>query len=260
MQQVNVGGEMLNVAEAFTLTDTVLISSHVSSLSTPVPGWFSTFALAGAANKWPFFNIRNRAICDPAWNNQDTRDTAAYGMRILSISVRWIVPLHGNPRENIGVPPYYIEKYEQPPIWTAYLPFNAALVLRVQQDEKLKANCAMLTAGNGIVTGGFGQGGETAGWLEFQSVVSQGNSGVPHQRNKFPFPEVIDIPRRASISAEIILSDYARAMLSYMTGPGDMTVYQSATSEGTENIPAVFGVQVELKGQRLVQQRGQLHA
>jgi len=257
---VMVGGELLNVGEAFTLTDTVLISSHVDTLSTPVPGWFGTFALAGAANKLPFFNVRNSAICDEAWNNQDTRDTAAFGMRILSISVRWIVPLAGNPRENIAVPPYYIEHYEQPPLWTAFMPMNSALILRVQQDEKLKAQCSMLSAGSGIVTGGFGQGGEAAGFLEFQSVTAQGNMGVPHQRNKFAFPEVIDIPRRASVNAEIIFSDYAKALLSHMTGPGDVTIYQSADSEDTVNIPAIFGVQVELKGQRLVQQRGQLHA
>lgn len=257
---VLVGGEYLNVAEAFTLTDTVLISDHVTALSTPVPGWFSTWALAGAANKWPFFNVRNRAICDLAWNNQDTRDTAAFGMRIKSCSVRFFGPMHGDPAEIIGTTPYFIDHYEAGPIWESFIPFNAALVLRVQQDEKLKANCAMLNSGAGIVMGGFGEGGIAADWVPANSVVAYGNQGEPHQKNKFGFPEVIDIPTRASVSCDIILSDYARSLLQHQTGPGQIIFSNSIQPASTDAYPAVFGVQVELKGQRLVQQRGQLHA
>lgn len=261
-ESVNVGGELLNVGEAFTLTDTVIISEHVDSLSTPVPGWFSTFALAGAANSFPFFNVRNSAICDEAWNNQDTRDTAAFGMRILSIAIRWLIPMIGNPSIHAAGAPYEIEKYEQPALWSSLMPFNSAIIFRVQQDEKLKAQCAMITAGMGPVTDGYGQGGETAGWLEHLSVNAYCNSGEVHQKNKFPFPEVIDIPRRASVNAEIIFSDYARDMMQNMQGPGSISFYNQAGSfqTSTAAIPAVFGVQVEIKGQRLVQQRGQLHA
>lgn len=262
-EQVSVGGELLNVAENFTLTDTVMCSAHVNNLATPVPGWFATFAAMGAANKIPFYNVRNRANCDLAWNNQDTRDTAAFGMRITRVGIRWIVPAVADSLEEKTPTPYYFHNFDKGPSWSAILPHHAGFILRVQQDEKLKCKAAMLSSGIGLVLGGWGQGGEALHfapdtWSMTHSAMHAGNMGFPHIQNQFAFPEVIDIPRRAAISAEIIFSDYARNLLQHMTGPGFMNTWESDIKRGEPS--AVFAIQVIISGRRLIQQRGQLHA
>lgn len=265
---IQVGTEYLNVREPMSLRDTVAISPFVASMPSPIPGWFSSFALLGATNKLGFFNVRNRAICDLAYNNQETRDNAAFGMRIRKCGVRFYGPaLPETQKVAISTPPgnHVWDCFESLPLFASYLPYLCGFVLRVQQDEKLKIPAMMVSSGIGSVCGGFGQRGNLN---HSQSTVAGVNQGVAYLDNTWTFPEEIDIPVRALIAAEIVISDYGRNLLQTMTGPNGINIFNDPNTAGYvpsiydpfANVGAWYGIQVWLSGQRLVPQRGELHA
>lgn len=261
-EQTQIGGEYLNVREPMSLRDTVVISPFVSVMPSPVPGWFSSFAQLGSTNKLGFFNVRNRAICDLAYNNQETRDNAAFGMRIRKVGVRFYGPALPEVQKIAFLTPpgnFVWDGFETLPLFAAYLPFLCGFVLRVQQDEKLKIPAMMVSSGIGSVCGGYGQRGNIN---HEQSTISGVNQGVAYIDNTWTFPEEIDIPIRALIAADIIISEYGRNLLQTMSGPVGIDIYNDSNTRYAPyaNMSAWYGIQVWLSGQRLVPQRGELHA
>lgn len=248
-----------NVGENWTLYDTVLCGGYTSSMSFN-DGYQTTFAAMGGLNSVPFFNVRNRNH-GLAYNNQDTRDQLPWAFRIFTIGVSFFSPATVLYRNNAGVPrgPQNIEQA----LWETELPKHASLVLQTNQDERLKINTLMTPSGSGIVSGGVAQGDpelQIVGNVTPASALQSYSQGVPELTNKWGFPNPLDVPRRANLSVTIRFSEYGRQLLQTMPGPF-FQVFRADGSAGTYTFKnGMFGIQVVLGGQRLVQQRGQYHA
>lgn len=253
---------IMNVLESQTLYDTVLVSPFVDYMKFN-DGWYNSFAGIGAANEIPFFNVRNRNH-HLAYNNQDTRDQTAYGMKIYSLGVTFFAPQIATQFHDIEGGASFAEEIHSA-VWEADLPQHAAAILRVNQDDRLKIQCCMSPPGYGPSGGGMGHGDPTVPTFEETTnpAIMKGMTGmgVPDLNNQWPFPEPIDVPRRASISVVIKLSEWARQMLQIMVGPLRY-VFAPAAGGGQidETLYCMFGIQVSMKVKRYVQQRGQYHA
>lgn len=254
-------GEFLNVLEPQTLIDTVLIGPSVASMQFR-DGWYTSFANFGAALEIPFFNVRNRNHGLP-YNNQDTRDQTAYGMKVYNLGVCFFGPQVATQfLEAPNAPGGYAVEEIHSAVWEADLPEHASVILRVNQDDRLKAQCAMVPCGYGPVGGGMGHGDPTQDVSYLPSYIPSTmkgctTGGIADLGNKWPFPEPLDVPRRATLSAVIKLSDYARALLAQMTGPHGLWA-QDVRGQGVV-LPSLFGVQISMTVKRYVQQRGEYH-
>ena len=259
-----------NVPEALTLCDTILICGYAKSLKWH-DGYFGTFALAGQANSWPFFNVRNRNH-GLAYNNQDTRDTLAYAFEIYSIGVDFWAPAVIQQQQYFapnGSAEAMLSYQNMSALWICDLPRHASIKFNVNQDEKLNATCCMVPPGMGPVGGGAGQGDFATlipppfgGAPEVLSPMYAAlTQGTPEITSRFKFPNPIQIPRRASITAVITLSEYGRQLLQTMTGPWYYKLLDKSEPATTAAYKwAAFGVTVSLQGKRLIQQRGAYHA
>lgn len=249
-----------NVLEPMTLYDTVLVSPYVDSMKFH-DGWYNSFAAIGAANEIPFFNVRNRNH-HLAYNNQDTRDQVPYGMQIYSIGVSFFAPQIATQFTLIEGPALHYAEEIHSAVWEADLPQHAGMILRVNQDDRLKHAVAMAPSGMGPFGGGMGHGDpttpistETACPAFMKGMTSQ---GTPKLTARWPFPVPIDVPLRANISVVIKLSEWARQLLQTMTGPHYLA-FSGGDAAPTIPLYSVFGIQVSLQVKRLVQQRGQYH-
>lgn len=254
----------LNVHEAQTLYDSVLVSPNIDKWDFS-DGWFTTFANLGAANDIPFFNVRNRNHGLP-YNNQDTRDQTAYGMKIYSIGISFFAPQIATQVIENQTITFATEEIHSA-IWEADLPRHVGAILRINQDERLKIQSCMAPPGYGPFGGAMGHG-EPAQWstdiADVPSVMKGATSqSMPELTNRWPFPIPLAVPRRAAISVELKFSEYARQLLQFMTGPHSVPFLQDA-GDGTYDYLlsnyACFGIQVSMQVERMVQQRGQYHA
>lgn len=253
---------LMNVLEPQTLYDTVLVSGYVNSMKF-ADGWYATFAALGAANEIPFYNVRNRNH-HLAYNNQDTRDQMSYGMKIYSIGVSFFAPQIATQFHDVeGVASYAEEIHSA--VWEADLPQHAAMVLRINQDDRLKIMTCMSPSGYGPTGGGMGHGDPTVATFEETTnpAIMKGMTtmGAAELNNQWPFPNPLDVPRRASLSVVIKFSEYARQELQTMVGPLRY-VFAPAAGGGQmdETLYCCFGIQVSMKVKRYVQQRGAYHA
>jgi len=287
-----------NVREQIQLTDVVLIGKYVGRMPDRPQGWFTTFSDLGSAGNMSFFNVRNRSI-GLSYNNQDARDQLPYGIRVMSIGVRFFAATVStftacsNKGEQAAARIRYPETtYTDPAwalltnreelhagMWEADLPNHASASLKTNQDIRLRAAVAMLPSGTGPVGGGWGWGspgdlvyaaqggtpvpaisGETAPPYmgAFAGNLEDIEHGKTDRRFRFPFPVPLDIPKRANLSIEIGLSQYAREMLQAIPGPFWWPVPNAWTSSGLSTAvkSAVYGVECSIIGERLVQQRG----
>lgn len=167
-----------NVREQIILTDTVLVSKFVGQLTDRPNGWFTSFAGAGAAGEFSFMNVRNRSI-GIQYNNQDARDQLPFGMRIMSIGVKFFAPpcasqftaCENKGSTEISRVPVGDDVYTDPAyplltnreelhsaLWESDLPNHMSLTLRTNQDIRLRGPAAIFTPGFGAVGGGWGWG------------------------------------------------------------------------------------------------------
>lgn len=256
MMGQNEAMEFKNVREDFVLYDTVAVYPLLSQLSIVPPGWFASFAALSNANNLSFFDIRNRANCDLAYCNQDTRDQTAFAMEIEAIGVSFWGPGVAsvvNPGQ-----PFAIWTANKLPFWEGDLPQHCSLKLRVQQDEKLKLNALMAPAGVGPTGGGFGNMGGVGSMTG--TALSAASQGVAHLTNQWMFPEPLRIPRRASIGVQIELAEYARQVVRTWSDLGEYQWVISVDPGITQSARLMWGITVAMSGKRLVQQRGELHA
>lgn len=250
---VEVAGEFYNVGEQFTLYDTIAVRNSLDSLSKVPQGWYATFALFAGATNHSFFNVRNSASCDAAYCNLDARDQTSFAFQAESISCSfWGSGFYQS------VSGTYTRLWYPNAWWQAKLPYETSLTLRVQQDDKTKLNAMMASAGYGPVSGGWGQQGAATGVTTQAPGIGSLNQGIASPRARYRFPNVINIPRRASISAEISFTAHGRAVIAALPGPG--TQPYIAAGPQVAQYPAMFGITCALHGRRLVQQRGALHA
>lgn len=249
-----------NVAENWVLYDTCLIGGATPNLSYN-DGYYSSFITLGQANAIPFFNVRNRNH-GLAYNNQDTRDQLPWVFKIFSIGVSFFAPSTVLYR-NLANEPIAPQMTEQS-IFETELPKHCSLVLQTNQDERLKINSLMCPPGYGIVGGGVAQGDPEVNWTlsgGYPNVSKFANvQGVPELTNKWGFRNPLEIPRRANLSVRIQFNEYARQLIQAMPGPFHQ-VFKASADDGTYAFNyGMFGIQVVLGGQRLVQQRDEYHA
>lgn len=255
---VEIEGEFFNVKEQYTLYDTIAIASNVDALSITPAGWFTTFAaFAGATNHF-FFNVRNKGGCERPYCNLDARDQTSFAFRAESISVSFWGSGFGYFNETGGWSRHWLENA----LWQSQLPFESSLTFTVQQDDKLKLNSLMASPGYGPVGGGYGNlGYPNAGANTYGSIhpnLTCSTQGKASPRDRIQFPNVIDIPRRANISAQLSFTQYGRAILAAMPGPFEVPIVDP--NELAYAAPIMFGITCGIHGRRLVQQRGELHA
>jgi len=254
------GTEYYNVSEQAVLFDTIAITGDLPNLAKQPPGWFSTYALFGGAVDHSFFNVRNRGNTDPAYCNLDTRDQTAFAFRATGLGLSWWAQAIGPETATVSGTTQIDRKHLPSAIWQLDLPDHASLVLKLQQDEKTKINAAMLVPGYGISGGGFqnfAAGVASEATPEINHFMAA-NQGIPAPTAIYRFPNIIDIPRRASLSAVLSFSEWARQLLQVMPGPGAFLV--GLSGETPLKFPVMVGVTAVLYGRRLVQQRGALRA
>lgn len=254
-----------NVSEAQTLYDTMLVCPDVNTWEFH-DGWTTTFADLGAMIEIPFFNVRNRNHGLP-YNNQDTRDQTAYGMQVYSMGVSFFAPQVATQMLLIDRHDVDVSSAEEihSAIWEADLPRHASLTLRINQDDRIKHQCAMAPAGYGPFGGGMGHG-DAEEWAsdvaaQESPAIMKGctTMGTPDLLARWKFPVPLDVPKRATISVVIKFSEYARRLLQFMRGPLDIMLWDY-DNQGWIAKPTCFGIQVSLQVKRYVQQRGDYHA
>ena len=254
---VKLEGQFYNVAERYTLYDTIAIVGNLTSLAKQPPGWYSTFAAFGGGVNHSFFNVRNRGNCEPAYCNMDARDQLSFAFQLQSIGCAFWGCTYATQTEQGETAQ---RNFIALPLWQCELPLNASLTLRVQQDDKLKINALMASPGYGPTGGGY------ANYMDDDASLGDNRQpnymaqtqGSPEPKASLPLPNEINMPRRASIEVRMSLTEYARAMCAWINGPGEALVYN--TSLSTVGLDVMYGITVSLNGRRLVQQRGALHA
>lgn len=277
---MNVEARYMNVAETFPLYDTVLISKMFGQTRHPEliqPGWFENYNTLSGVGEIPFFNVRSRNV-GLAYNNQDARDSMPYPFEAYSLGVAWF----GNALSLDDCAARADTEEVCQHIFQSDIPRHSSISFKVNQDERFRAPCLIASPGYGPVGGGAAHGAlndlkyagaytvSGAAPVDFypagypvdpsrMNVVT--TQGVPLRGVRWPFPVPIEIPKRASISAVVTISDYGRQLLAAMSGPGGIisSAFPDTTASGTPR-SGYAGIQVTLYGKRLVQQRGEYHA
>jgi hypothetical protein len=245
-----------NVKEPWTIYDTVLVGSYVSSLQQNV-GYFTTFALMGAATNIPFFNVRNRNH-GLAYNNQDTRDQLPYVFHLYTIGISFFSPSTACYRNNAGAP--LGAQTTELSLFETELPKHTNVTLTTNQDDRLKTTSLQCPPGYGIISGGIAQGDPETDLTYPNLAKASWCQGTPELTNKWGFRNPLQIPRRANLTVNLGFSEYGRQLLQAMPGP-HFQFFRAVADDGTYSFHGgMCGIQVTLGGVREVQQRGQYHA
>lgn len=252
----------MNVREQWFMYDTIGVSPFVNTLAHPITGWYSTFSDFSQADNISFFDSRNKSL-GLAYNNQESRDQLPYALRVETVSVGFFAPSIGTQAGSLGPNDYRGRVDTMSAFWDNELPQHTSCIFRVNQDERLKINCAMMNAGYGPVGSAHGQGDISLSGGVGSSVHASG-MGISYLKYRWDFPTTIGIPRRATLVVQLQIVEWARAVLSSFWGPGYMAFHDFVPG-GVPNYPTVykpsmFMIQVLLTGKREVQQRGQYHA
>lgn len=255
-EEAAAAAQFTNAVEFFPIYDTVQIREELTKGENKIYG-FTSYAQLAAKQKVPFFNVRNSGEVGIPYTNLETKDQMPYVYRATSIGVHFSAPL--------GIPEQWFQGETLPIGWANPLshalfvqeiPRHVAIRFKVMQDEKLIANTLLTPAGVGM-HGVAGLAGIAQGNIAFTGVTS-GQHGQPFLGNRYPFKEGdIEIPRGATFSAELEFSEYARALLTQMKGPGLFEFADDPNQPKT--VPSCATIQVSLFGKREVQQRNALH-
>lgn len=254
--------KFMNVNESWFLYDTIMVSPYVDSLPHPVPGWYNSFAALGADDDITFFNSRNKSI-GLAYNNQESRDQIPFALVAESISVAFLAPACSSQLGDLGQNPFRGRLDTMSGFFAHELPQHASMIFRVNQDERLKTNCAMVPPGYGEIGFAMGQG-DIAAIGGGGNSVTAGGWGRSHFKYRWEFATGIGIPRRATMAVHIRFVEWARTALQALWGPGNMELWNYVEDVPPTNELAyyytAFLIQVLVQGKREVQQRGEYHA
>jgi hypothetical protein len=249
-----------NVKESWFMYDTIAVSPWLENLSHPISGWYETFVDLSDSDSVTFFDSRNKSI-GLAYNNQDSRDQIPYALVAESISVGFFAPATASQVGTLDEGDTRGRIDQMSSFWDNELPQHASATFRVNQDERLKTTCAMLAPGYGPVGGSMGQG-DTSTVGGVSSTVHANGFGTAHFKYRWNFPTGIAIPRRATVAVQLRFSEWARAALAQIWGPGNIHLKNYVDEESTEVVykPTMFMIQCLIQGKRQVQQRGEYHA
>lgn len=256
--------ELLNVREKWLMYDTVLIANGIAKAAYPNAGYFDTFLQLSAANEISFFNTRNRSMVGEAYCNQDSTDKMTWPFWANDIGVQFFaLPMSAK----VGADPESPVTDQQSEnngllLFLSMLKDHCSVTLKVNVDEKLTANAAMLPAGVGLC--GHAIPDITSGG-QFVGLTSNWSNGEKRLSNRFKFPDPIEIPRGHTFSVKLEFSNIGKQLLRSMTGPGIVNVNSDEIDanhgDGAHyvSLPQICGIRVSLIGTREVQQRGALH-
>lgn len=253
------GSNYMNVREKWFYYDTVVVSPWVATLSHPISGWYSSFQQLALTDSLTFFNSRNKAI-GLAWNNQEARDQLPFALIAETVSLGFFGPatstLYGTPctaqpvRGRIDFLPAW---------WETEVPQHSSMIFKVNQDERLKINCAMVPPSYGPVGTALGQG-DTSTIQGMSASTDTAGMGTPHLKYRWEFAAGgIGIPRRATMSVEVRFTEFVKNWLQTLWGPGNVE-FATGPQPANVQIPSLFMVQCLVTGRREVQQRGEYHA
>lgn len=266
--------EMKNVLEPWTIYDSIIVSSAMYGNESNVQGWFPTFAAFGAQQEHRFFKSRNEAMAGLAYNNMQSQDRADFAFHALSIGLAFQGPSQPWEKRNAG-------EFGTPPginisnFFQFDLPNHVGVEFRLAQDIRLDASPYHMPPGYGPRVSGVSQGLDAAfdvppnggpggpAFLGYTSGVVVGTQGEPTKDNRFYFKSEIAIPRNETFEVRITLSEYARMILTQITGPhsylwGEIAGAPAALTE--VRFPTRYVIQCAIHGLREVQQRGALSA
>lgn len=249
----------MNVKEQWFLYDTIAISPYVDTLAHPIPGWYSTFSDLAAADDLTFFNSRNKSI-GLAYNNQESRDQIPYALEAESISVGFFAPSTSSQVGTLDEGTYRGRVDNISSYFQDELPQHTSMIFRVNQDERLKTNCAMVSPGYGPTGFSMGQG-NTSNVGGSCASVNAGGFGRSHLKYRWEFPTKIGVPRRATIAVTLRFVEWVRFNMNKLWGPGNIQLRGRVDdSSVTQYKPTMFFIQCLITGTRQVQQRAEYHA
>jgi hypothetical protein len=251
--------DFMNVREKWFYYDSVLVSPWVATLSQPIPGWYASFAALATSDSLTFFNSRNKSV-GLAYNNQEARDQLPFALVAETMSVGFFAPTtasqYGTPCSASPVKGRidFLSAW-----WESEVPQHTSAIFKVNQDERLKTNCAMVPPSYGPVAFAQGQGDTSS--IQGQSAsVNTSVMGTPHLKYRWEFAAGgIGIPRRATMSVELRFTEWVRDWFASLWGPGNIEFAVDSVPNYVQ-FPSVFMVQCMVTGRREVQQRGEYHA
>lgn len=263
--------QFTNVAEAWSLYDTLIVSPTWYGQEDSVQGWFANFPAFSQQERHSFFKSRTEANASLAYCNKNTADTMDFAMEVYSMGCAFFAPgvraLMANTDPD---PAYEFINSQIAHWWEVELPRHCSIEFKVQQDVVLELPAMACSPGYGPVGGGASFEHEAvtrnpdpvnADYLPTMNMAV--TQGVPTPKNRWPFPKPIQVPRTATIEAILTVSEYGRDYMANLTGLNPQYVFggiPGAPQDPDYTIfPARFGVQVSLLGKRLVQQRAQYH-
>lgn len=253
-----------NVGEAWTLYDTVFVTSRYYGQESDSLGWYTSFLAFSQRETHSFFNKRTEATAGLQYCNKQSADSMDYVFHAYSIGLSFFGP-GVRPGGNSEQDNWTIYDSSAPHFWEVDLPRHCSISLRVQQDVILELPAFGAPPGYGPCGGGGSYAHDQIGMIppngatnaQYDPVLNASvTSGVPHLQNRYKFDKPISIPRTSTIEAWVTVSEIGRDILSGMS----LSNYMLKNTAGEYTaFPQRYGMQVTLMGKREVQQRGALH-
>lgn len=255
--------DKVNVAETWSIYDTILVSNTFFGAEQNINTWYSSFANFSRPERHFFFKNRTKGTAGLPYtnrNNADTMDFAfvafTWGISFFgpSVGVQGLASLPDGVVGDVSQFDPYSTIY-----WQSELPNQSAIQLKIQQDIVAELPCSQCMPGYGP-SGGGGAAFELPTPPDNQSIPMMNNvitQGSPFHTNRWRFPSPLGIPRTASIEGILDMSQYARDALAAMNGPFGIAFNQDSGAPPFHFLTARFGIQLALHGVRMVQQRGQ---
>lgn len=252
-----------NVAEQWSIYDSIVICSQFYGSEATVPGWFTTFALFGQHERHSLFKNRTRSTAGAQYNNMKNADTMDFAFRLESIGLEIMGPplmeTVQEAQDGNGVGP--IDAI-LPQWFKTDLVRHMGIEFRVQQDTRVELPAMACPAGAGAIGGGVAFDVTSAvapAFGDIPFITNQVTQGVPLLKNRYPIPDPIGIPRNSTIEGVLHLSNVARVTLQNILGPRQ---FQMNSADGAAPFNFFYSryiIRMSLIGQRLVQQRAQYH-
>jgi hypothetical protein len=256
--------DKVNVAETWSLHDTILVCNTYYGAEQNINTWFNSFFDFSRPERHFFFKNRTKGTAGLPYSNRNNADTMDFAFVAFTWGISWFGPsvaVQGTPSIPDGAAAGDVAQIDpySTIFWQSELPNQSAIQLKIQQDVVAELPCSQCMPGYGP-SGGNGAAFDLAAPVANASRPMMNNvitQGPPFGSNRWRFPSPLGIPRTASIEAILDMSQYSRDALAQMTGPFNVAFQSQAGGPPYTFFPARFGVQVALHGVRMVQQRGQ---
>ena len=254
-----------NVAESWTLYDSILVCETFYGTEPSVQGWFTTFNAFAQQEQHIFFKSRTEAIAGGAYTNQQSADTMDFAFVAYSMGITIWAPapnLEGT-IGSIAEGAQGVVDYSDPSIshfWQFDLPRHMGIQFKTNQDVRAECTCYAAPAGYGPIGGGAASDVPEIPIVNSLPVINiAGTQGVPILQNRFKFPEPIGIPRTATIQGILQVAPFGRYSLTGIKGPQSYVIQPQDGGPPYVFFPKRYAIQFSILGKRLVQGRANYH-